>query len=423
MSVNAGRIEVSRPGLPPLVVDNVAGEASAASLSGPYKLSATYDFTGRPQELRLSTGTVDAAGLFRLKSALRDPERSTTYLLEGDVTGLRDKPSYDGAIIMRIASTLPAAPATPQQGEAPQATDVPANDEPQSAEQTPGADANISAFELKGKLTATPDHAELPAFEIAIHSKGRSQMMKGKLALDFGAHAKAVGELAASWIDVDTLLAAAAPANAQTEPSAAGALSTVAEYALKKAASIDDGALAIKLDQASIGGDLVGAIDLALAAKDGKVTIEHLEAELPGENHIEASGRLAQSEGGPVFEGPVKLEGSKLKTLARWAAGDSEMSAQATVGAFTLSAMTTIGAGDLKLENASGELSDTKFSGALHYRGGDQRVVDLTLDSDRLDLREVMGESAAWRDWLPDFRCEAARLFSGVGPERARSAA
>ena len=401
VSVSFGRVEVSRPGLPPLLVDNVAGEASAASLYGPYKVTATYDFAGRPQELRLSTGASDADGLFRLKSALRDPDRNTTYLLEGDVAGLRDKPSYDGAIIMRIASTLPAEGAAPQ-GEAQKPSEAPADGGPQSADQAPGAEANLSAFELKGELKATPDHAELPAFEISIHSKGRSQMMKGKLALDFGAHTKAVGDLAATWIDVDTLLAAAAPADAQSQPSTAAALNAVAERALKEAASVEDGSLTIKLDQASIGGDLVGAVDLAVAAKDGVVTVERLNAELPGENRIEASGRLTQGEGGPVFEGPIKLEGSKLRSLARWAAGDREMSGQATVGAFTLSAKTTIGAGNLTLEEASGELSGTKFSGALHYRGGEQRVIDLALDSDRLDLREVMGESAAWRNWLPD---------------------
>ena len=204
-------------------------------------------------------------------------------------------------------------------------------------------------------------------------------MMKGKLALDFGAQAKAVGELAASWIDVDTLLAAAAPANAQSEPSTADVLNAAAERALDEAASVGDGALTVKLDQASIGGDLVGALDLAMAAKDGVVTVERLNAELPGENRIEASGRLTRGEGGPVFEGPIKLEGSKLKTLARWAAGDREMSGQATVGAFTLSAKTTLGAGNLMLDDATGELSGTKFSGALHYRGGERRIVDLTL--------------------------------------------
>jgi AsmA-like protein/histone H1-like nucleoprotein HC2 len=401
VSLSFGRVELSRPGMKPLVVDNVSGEASAASLTGPYKVTATYDFAGRPQELRFSTGASDAEGVFRLKSALRDPDRNTIYLLEGDVAGFRDKPSYDGAMIMRIASALPAEGAAPQQGQAQKPAEAPADGAP-SAEPNPGAEANLSAFELKGELKATPDHAELPAFEIAIHSKGRSQMMKGKLALDFGADAKAAGELAASWIDVDTLLAAAAPANAQSEPSTADVLNAAAERALDAAASVGDGALTVKLDQASIGGDLVGALDLAVAAKDGVVTVERLNAELPGENRIEASGRLTRGEGGPVFEGPIKLEGSKLKTLARWAAGDREMSGQATVGAFTLSAKTTIGAGNLMLDGATGELSGTKFSGALHYRGGERRVVDLNLDSDRLDLREVMGESAAWRNWLPD---------------------
>src|SRR6476660_1800568 len=401
VSVSFGRVEVSRLGMKPLVVDNVSGEASAASLAGPYKVTATYDFAGRPQELRFSTGASDAEGVFRLRSALRDPDRNTIYLLEGDVAGLRDKPSCDGAIIMRIASTLPAEAAAPQQGQTEKPAEPPADGAP-SAEPNPGPEANLSAFELKGELKATPDHAELPAFEIAIHSKGRSQMMKGKLALDFGAQAKAVGEIAASWIDVDTLLAAAAPANAQSEPSTADVLNAAAERALDEAASVGDGALTVKLDQASIGGDLVGALDLAVAAKDGVVTVERLNAALPGENRIAASGRLTRGEGGPVFEGPIKLEGSKLKTLARWSAGDREMSGQATVGAFTLSAKTTLGAGNLMLDDASGELSGTKFSGTLHYRGGERRVVDLTLDSDRLDLREVMGESAAWRNWLPD---------------------
>jgi uncharacterized protein involved in outer membrane biogenesis len=397
VSVGGGRIEMNRPGLRPLVLEDVDGVGSAASLSGPYKVSATYSFAGRPQELRFSTSASDADGLFRLKSALRDPERNTTILLEGDVTGFRAKPRYDGAIIMRIATSLSNGSEAGAQAPGQQAVDAP----PQPGDQVPDADAHLSAFELKGKLTATPDHAELPAFEIAIHSKGRSQMMKGKLALDFGAHTKAAGELAASWIDVDTLLAAAL-AKTDAQPSAAGALNAVAEKALDQAQSIDDGTLSIQLDQASIGGDLVGGIDLAVAAKDGAVTIDRLTAELPGENHLEASGRFTQGKSGPVFEGPIKLDGSKLRTLARWAAGDREMSGQATVGAFTLSAKAAIGGGDLRLDDASGELSGTKFSGALHYCGGEQRNVELTLDSDRLDLREVMGESAAWRNWLPD---------------------
>ena len=317
------------------------------------------------------------------------------------MTGFKEKPSFEGAVIMRIASALP--PEGAQQGEGQAADATQENGALPSGEQVPAPDAHLSAFELKGKLNATPDRAELPVFEIAIHSKGRSQMMKGKLALEFGAQResrrRACRELGRCRRAARSRCACRhAPADIRRR----GVLNAIAERALKEAATVGDGTLTINLEQASIGGDLVGGIDLVVAAKDGAVTIERLQADLPGSNRIEASGRLAQGERGPVFEGPVTLDGSKLKTLVRWAAGARDMSGQATAGAFTFSAKTVIGGGDLKLEDASGELSGTKFSGALHYRGGEHRVVDLVLDSDRLDLREVLGESAAWQSWLPD---------------------
>ncbi len=405
VSVTNGRVEVTRPGQARLVIGDVEGEASAGSVSGPYKVSTAYTYEGRRQDLRFSTSASDADGKFRLKSVLRDPDRAMTYLLEGDVTGLREKPAYAGTIVARIAPSLPSEPqvpgqATEQAGQQPAGQQAPAD---AGAKAEPSGDAaltpedHLSAVELKGELNATPDHAELPAFELTIHAKGRSQMMKGKLAVDFGAHPKAEGELSARWVDVDALLAEAG----ETELSASGALNAVAEKLLAEAASVREGALSVNFEQASIGGDLIGDIDLALTARGGAVTIYRLKAQLPGETSLDASGRLIKGEGGPVFEGPIKLAGSKLRTLTRWAAGDREMSGQASVGAFALTAKAFIGGGDLKLDDASGELSGTKFSGAMHYQGGDRRVIDVNLDSDRLDLREVLGDSVAWRSWLP----------------------
>ncbi len=179
------------------------------------------------------------------------------------------------------------------------------------------------------------------------------------------------------------------------------ALQALASRALAEAEPLGEASLAVAIEQASLGGDLVGNLDLALQAAGGHVTVEHLTAELPGENHIELSGDLAPGKTGPVFTGPFKLDGSKLRTLTRWAAGDREMSGQATIGKFALAAQATIGDGVLALEQASGELSDTKFSGSLRYSGGDKRVIDLALDSDRLDLRDLLGGDEAWRSWLP----------------------
>ncbi len=221
--------------------------------------------------------------------------------------------------------------------------------------------------------------------------------MKGKLAFDFGETRKLDGELSARFLDVDALLADAG----QTDASPSAVLNQVAEKLLTQSASIGEGSFLLAIEQANFGGDLVGDLGLALTASPNQVKIERLTAKLPGDTKIETSGLLTRGDKGPVYAGPIKLEGSKLRTLARWASGDRDISAQTSVGAFALAADTTLGGGDLKLEKASGELSGTKFTGAFAYRGGDKPAIDVALDSDRLDLKDVLGEDVAWRSWLP----------------------
>ena len=179
ISMSGGRIEVTREGAPRLTLEDIAGEASAASLSGPYKVSASYSFEGRKQELRFSTSAPDAAGLFRIKSALRDPERSITYLLDGDVTGLAGKPLYDGTIVVRVANAAPdalpdadTAPAGEGQAPVPEPTEGQAQEPGPTQEPAQQVDT-ASFFELKGPLKASPDRAELPDFDLIIHAKGR----------------------------------------------------------------------------------------------------------------------------------------------------------------------------------------------------------------------------------------------------------
>ncbi len=122
---------------------------------------------------------------------------------------------------------------------------------------------------------------------------------------------------------------------------------------------------------------------------------------LPGENSIEASGRLTRGKFGPVFAGPVKIAGAGLRPLTRWAAGDRDVSGQASVGDFSFMANASIGDGELNLADATGELSGTKFNGDLRVHGGERPLIELNLDSDRLDLREVMGEGSLWQFWMP----------------------
>ncbi len=80
VGVSGGRIEITKQGRAAVHPGpKSAARLSAQSLSGPYKVSASYLFAGRPQELRFSTSEPDAGGVFRIKSSLRDLDRNTTY--------------------------------------------------------------------------------------------------------------------------------------------------------------------------------------------------------------------------------------------------------------------------------------------------------------------------------------------------------
>ena len=393
VSISGGRLEIAKQGKPQLILDGIEGDASAQSLSGPYKVSLAYDYDGRRQELRFSTNQADAEGLFRLKAALRDPEVNASYQLDGVVTGLGAKPQFEGDAILRVTkpsaepvaeeSDAEAAPADQPNGEQPAAAALPAD---------PGA-----FVELKGPLKATPDRVELSQFDLTVHAQGRPQLLKGNLTLDLAERPKASAELSGRFVDLDALFGVA---SAEERLSPGAVLYMFADTVLNESAKYGEISLTAALEQAGLGGDLLGGFNLALATKEGGVKIERLTATLPGENRIEVQGELKHGEFGPVFTGPIKLEGAGLRTLTRWTAGDREITGQASSGNFALAANATIGDGALKFADLRGELSGTQFGGSLLYQGGERNLVEVKLDSDRLDLREMIGEGPIWRAWL-----------------------
>ncbi|MGK2922429.1 MAG: AsmA family protein [Methyloceanibacter sp.] len=400
--VSGGTIEIVKDGVLKFVFNDIDGEASATSLSGPYKVSAEYDYEGRRQSIRFSTGAMDQMGQFRLKAALRDPDRSTTYQFDGAVTGLGATPAYDGTVLMRMTNLDALADAaveteqdTDFEAEA-QAPDVAAPSSPRDT---------ASFVELKGPLKASPDGAALPDFDLTIHAAGRPQILKGSLDLDFRPPFKAEGKLAARWIDLDALFGTTGE---DKKPSPAAVLYMFAEWVLEEAGKIGQGALTFDIEQAGLGGDLAGGLDMALVSHDGGVTIERLKATLPGGNRVSVSGRLRDGDFGPLFSGPVEIDGSGLRALTRWAAGDRGMTGQ-SVGDFSASAFATIGDGEIKLADVLGEVSDTKFRGRFHYQAGETNLIDIDLDSDRLDLREVLGDGPLWHAWLSAKGNEAAQ--------------
>ncbi|MGD9400567.1 MAG: AsmA-like C-terminal region-containing protein, partial [Methyloceanibacter sp.] len=417
--VTGGTVEVAKDDGTAHVFRNIDGEASASSLAGPYKVEATYNYEGRQQSIRFSTGFIDDSGRFRVKTALRDPQRSTSYQLDGKVSGLRDVPTYEGAFIMRVSEFEALSTEEPAQGDGAPMTaagDNESDSEPSKAsseESTPRSlPKTASFFEVKGPLTATPDRAALTGFELTLHASGRPQILKGDVALDFRPPYKAEATFAARWIDFDALFGTAASEDA---PTPAAVLRMFADWALDEAAKVGEGALSLDVEQAGLGGDLAGGLTLKLGSVNGGVAIEKLTATLPGENRVSTSGTLRKGTSGPIFEGPVEIDGAGLRALTRWAAGDRAITGQTFVGDFSLSADAKIGEGEIALSNAKGAVSGTPFGGSFHYRAGETNLIKVDFQSDRLDLRETLGGEPIWSAWLPTKNGEAVAKNTSDG--------
>ena len=403
--VSGGTVEIVKDGVPTFVFRNVDGEASGASLAGPYKVTATYDFEDRQQTLRFSTGVMDEDGRFRMKAALRDPDRSATYQLDGFVSGLRGTPSYGGKMLMRITTQEAQSPNASAQSAAAlkEAEQIASGGEVVAPR---GLRETASFVELKGPLKVSAEGAELSAFDLTLHASGRPQILKGNLNLDFRPPFRAEGKLAARWVDLDALFGAAP---SDERPAPAAVIVMFADWVLDEAKKIGEGSLALDIEQAGLGGDLAGALDVRLTSDGGGVTIEQLKATLPGENRISASGRLRRGQSGPLFTGPIKIDGAGLRALTRWAAGDRAMMGQPFVGDFSLQADATVGDGEIKLANAVGAVSGTQFGGSFLYEAGATNQIDIDLTSDRLDLREVLGDEPLGSAWLSTSESETPK--------------
>ncbi|MFD0987720.1 AsmA family protein [Methyloligella solikamskensis] len=392
VTVTGGRIEVYRQGEQVAAINDIDGEATAGSLSGPYKVAATYLIDDDRQEIHFSTGNADENGEVRLKARITEANSGTTLLLDGQAGGLRETPYFDGDVTARL---LPYRAPPPSETAVFDGVPVATRQDGEETPPPPPTDST-SLVELKGELDARPARVALSPFEMTIHSRGRSQMLKGKFAVDFGEIDTASGEVTARWVDVDALLS---DPKAKVQPDPATRLQRLADLALQQTSHFDAAKVDIKVDQASLGGDLVTEIDLSLASQGGTLAIESLEARLPGDTEFSASGTIEERDLQPVFAGELSLKGKRLATLTRWAAGDRDLAGQTTTGNFSLKADAELSPESIALSDINGSISGTEFGGVLRYRAGDEPELDLALESERLDLREVMGEGGIARLW------------------------
>ncbi|MGE0612592.1 MAG: AsmA family protein, partial [Hyphomicrobiales bacterium] len=363
VKITGGTLNLLRADGPMLSLDKVSGELSARSLEGPYKFSGTFEHAASPRVLRFSTGRREADGSVRLKAVLNDIEAEFGYSLDGTISGFSTAPRYDGQFTMRA--------------------------EGDPAQQRVIAAAGDAPLEVKSQLTADAAQARFHDAEITVRRNGKQQAFTGSLVVDYGGEPHLDARLAARLLDLDGLFPAANP-----EQTPLARIADAAMPLLEKAVSLGDGRLDLKLNQAAVGGDVIKDISAELRSRKGALTLERFDAMLPGESRLSLNGALRAREGHAGFSGDVDMSGGRLSRLLLWAGTQAAPIAAEGSGDFSIRGRVALGPESIVIEEASGELLGSSFTGGLKLRSQEPRELDIRLRSDRLDLARALGADA-----------------------------
>jgi len=361
---------------PVLTVDRLDGVLSAASLMGPYKFAGSLEVQEKKQQLRFSTSAVDANGSVNLKAVLKDDGTRAVYFLDGGLSGFSSTPTFSG----QFRAVFP-------EGDAQVFSSEISQDGVKPDTIRDSADAPV---QVKANIAAGVSRAELRDLEITLRQGNKPQTVRGQLDLEYKKGMTIEGALASRWVDLDSIAeAAASGATASADPAQISG--KVAGQLLGWSKLVGASRLRLAFEQAVLAGDLLQDVRADLIGESTKITIPNFTAKLPGENSLMLQGILSGEETQPVFTGKLSLEGNKLNRLLGWGGLEAQPVVAGQDGSFSVMGRLTVGPHKVALQQVTGQMLGSHFSGAISRTKGDPGELVLVLKSDRLDISRLAG--------------------------------
>ncbi len=350
------------PGVPPIMMTKLDLDITAASLMGPWRVDGTGEWNNRPVGLRVSTGTPDDTGSFRIKAGLNHPDGGFKADIDGMVAlnpriGFVGKLGVAGEMAWPEADALATRPWSVSTQAKLDGTML----ELSAAEINAGGDEG--GFKLNGSGAG-------------VLGDGRS------LSLLFDAR----------QLDLDR------PLHVDGKPSPALPL-VLSAWRNALLASDDDLRpsipvdLSIAIDSVLAGGDTMRGLKLDTRLDSGGVTLKRGEVQLPGNSKLSASGEIGLSDGG-AFYGHAIFNSKEFARFGGWVDGDvsgrsarygeaHEVGGEADLALSS----TLIGASNLKIM-----LDQSSITGLVRYalpEMGQRGRLDAQLASDGFDLEQL----------------------------------
>jgi hypothetical protein len=356
-------------------LEGLNGVLSAPELTGPYRFRGSFFTGGAEREIRVATAAPEGNGSVRFRASLRLADSEATYLLDARLLDLMGKPRVDGELTARIpvAGLWEARkPDAPQRRKA----------TPAVSDEEHKLDTADAAFDLKAGLAADIDGATLSDLTLSFEHGGRPQLITGKVQAAWRNAVALDMRLASRWLDLDRITTAVAGEGplASIAKIAAGMRDILPGYPSRVAFSID---------QANLGGEAVGAVQLSLVRSAGATQLEYLRAGLPGNSHGVLKGAITGSAETLAFTGSVSLRGTSPSRFVAWVTGSAAGDARSD-GPFSIKSRLAVTSGRVEAKDLVGTLSGTMLKGAAHYEWKGRPQVSVALEGPQLDARALV---------------------------------
>ena len=270
-------------------------EIHVGSLSGPFDATGTATYQGIKARFEASAGALSAGqpATVRLKLGLGDPESTL---------------EFSGT----VATTAEAGPHLTGKLSA-------AGDDLGALLNTVSPGAGSSAltkqkFSLSSDIDAGAAGGSAKNLTLVLGD----QQATGEASVELGETIKAKLTMSLPGLDLDKLLALAAPApgaQAQTPAAVPQTEAKPPSFALPQniLADIDLGIEAI-----SYNNGVINKVRLVAQVANGELSLTRFNASLPGGSDVALAGKLAAVEGLPSFAGTLELHSDNLRSLLEW---------------------------------------------------------------------------------------------------------
>ncbi|MEO1280658.1 MAG: AsmA family protein [Pseudomonadota bacterium] len=362
VKITDGEIAYDAAGVGTLArVTAIDGSLSAQGLRGPFSFRGVAQFDKRLREVRLATGEVSDDGATKIKAVVQRPDAGSRHVLEGDATGLFDRPNFTGGVTsnMKLAS----------------GTEVP-------------------EIDMRADVEATSASAKLINLIASFENVGQPQIITGEAGATWGERHRVQVNLSSRWLDLDRLsvpFGADPPEDgaALKRPMPLKVARDLFARLIEVLPETADLQAELGIDQVNLGGDAVSNIKMVLSDTGGSLQMRSLTASLPGGTRFDFSGALKPGADGAAFDGNVFVGGPSLVRVVRWAVPDYGRLEKVNDGPFSLSGRMMLGTDVVSLEDGTANFSGMPVSGRVRWQEEPSAKLSLQLEGYELDTRWV----------------------------------